>query len=194
MVMQKIASKLVKIMQETAYVQKNGVNEFHKYKYVTSADVLEKINKAFTKYGIISVATPELMQLEEVKTSKGNLERLAMVKLEILLVDIDSGESLKITGLGSGQDAGDKAVMKAQTAAIKYAYLLSLAISVGDDPETEQNASAEDERIQMETPSLKVESKCMKCGVALTKGVVAVSMKKYGKAFCIKCQKIQGNC
>lgn len=120
--MQKIASKLVKIMQETAYVQKNGVNEFHKYKYVTSADVLEKINKAFAKYGIISVATPELMQLEEVKTSKGNLERLAMVKLEILLVDIDSGESLKITGLGSGQDAGDKAVMKAQTAAIKNLY------------------------------------------------------------------------
>lgn len=28
--------------------------------------------------------------------------------------------------------------MKAQTAAIKYAYMLSLAISTGDDPEADQ--------------------------------------------------------
>ena len=192
--MQKIAGKLLKVMQETAYVQKNGVNEFHKYKYVTSADVLEKINKAFTKYGIISIVTPELMQLEEVKTSKGSLERLAMVRLEILLVDVESGESLKITGLGSGQDGGDKAVMKAQTAAIKYAYLLSLAISVGDDPETEQNASEEKGKIPIGTAPLKADGKCAQCGVTLTKGVVAVSMKKYGNAFCVKCQKSLGNC
>lgn len=117
--MQKIAAKLVKVMKECGYVQKNGVNEFHKYKYATCADVLEKVNAALTKHGIVSIATPELIQMQDVATAKGNTERLATVKLEILLVDTESGESVKLTGIGSGQDSGDKAVMKAQTAAIK---------------------------------------------------------------------------
>lgn len=54
-----------------------------------------------------------------------------------MLLDAETGETVTITGLGSGQDSGDKAVMKAQTAAIKYAYLLSMAISTGDDPEAD---------------------------------------------------------
>ncbi|MBR0289704.1 MAG: hypothetical protein IJQ82_12060 [Selenomonadaceae bacterium] len=60
--------------------------------------------------------------------------RLASV---ITLLDPDSGETLPIKGLGFGQDAGDKAVAKAQTMAIKYAYLNSLAIATNDDPEAD---------------------------------------------------------
>ena len=53
-----------------------------------------------------------------------------------MLIDSESGEPMSITGPGSGQDSGNKAVTKAQTA-IKYAYLLSLTISTEDDPENE---------------------------------------------------------
>lgn len=49
------------------------------------------------------------------------------MKVNITLIDRDSDESVLITGIGSGQDSGDKAVMKAQTAAIKYAYMLSVS-------------------------------------------------------------------
>ena len=41
--MKTIASKLVKIMNECNYIKKSGTNDFHKYKYATSAEVLEKI-------------------------------------------------------------------------------------------------------------------------------------------------------
>lgn len=81
-------------------------------------------------YGIIWAAVPELISLTDVKTNKGNIEKPAAVQVNISLMDADSDESLCITGIGSGQDSGDKAVMKAETAAIKYAYLLSLAISL----------------------------------------------------------------
>lgn len=57
--------------------------------------------------------------------------------MTVTLVDMESGETFSLVGLGSGQDSGDKAVMKAQTASMKYAYLLSLAISTGDDPEAD---------------------------------------------------------
>ena len=62
--------------------------------------------------------------MENVVNAKGNQEHLATVMVSIKLVDTESGESVIISGLGNGQDSGDKAVMKANTAAIKYAYLM----------------------------------------------------------------------
>jgi len=35
-------------MKECSHVAKNGTNDYHKYKYVTAADVLEKVNSALT--------------------------------------------------------------------------------------------------------------------------------------------------
>ena len=124
-------------MHECSYVQKNGKNQFHGYKYATSADVLEKVNQSFVKHGIISLAKPELFDLTDVTTLKGNVEKLATIQMTITLMDVETGETFEIVGIGSGQDAGDKAVMKAETAAIKYAYMLTLNISTGDDPEAD---------------------------------------------------------
>jgi hypothetical protein len=98
---------------------------------------LEKINSALTEQSICSVAVPEVISIVDVTTAKGNIERLATVRMNITLLDSVSGESVTITGIGAGQDSGDKAIMKAQTAAIKYAYLLSMAIATGDDPEAD---------------------------------------------------------
>ena len=123
-----IAKKLLAVMAECAYVAKNGLNSFHKYKYATAEDVLQKVNEALTKNKIACVAVPELIEFTDVTNLKGNTEHLATVRVEISLIDGDSGEEVKIYGIGSGQDAGDKAVMKAQTAATKYAICLASAL------------------------------------------------------------------
>ena len=122
----KIAKKLVEIMAECARVAKNGINTFHNYKYATAEDVLQKVNEALTKNKIACIVVPELLEFTDVTNLKGNTEHLATVKVGISLIDSESGETVQFYGIGSGQDAGDKAVMKAQTAAIKYAYMLSL--------------------------------------------------------------------
>ena len=192
--MQKIAKKLIEIMKDCAYVTKNGINNFHNYKYATSADVLEKINTAMVKQGICSIAVPEIISIDEVTTAKGNTEKLATVKISITLMDKDSDENITITGLGSGQDAGDKAVMKAQTAAIKYAYMLSFAIATGDDPEAD---SKTDENTLQPKPAGKkknlsvksVRPACVECGVILSDKVKTYSMEKYGRPLCMECQK-----
>lgn len=106
--MQKLASKLVEVMKSCKYVTKNGLNTFHKYKYATSADVLEKVNAALTNQGIATVVLPEIVKDEIVTTSKGNAEHLATVKIEITLIDKDSGETATFRGFGSGQDASDR--------------------------------------------------------------------------------------
>ena len=214
--MQKLAVKLIEAMKLCKYVMRNGVNTFHKYKYATSADVLEKVNAAFTKQGIATIVVPEIIKDEAVTTAKGTVEHLVTVKIEVTLVDKDSGETAIFRGFGSGQDATDKAVMKAQTAALKYAYMLSLAIATGNDPEADEKT---DENMNVSKPDVPLQGKvevktdtlppipkessggirkpampkggyrCYDCGVKITDKVAEFSFQKYGKCLCMECQK-----
>lgn len=137
--MKLIAAKLTKIMQACAYVQKTGYNDFHKYKYARAAAILEKANESMVENNVASKVLPRLTEFRDVTTAKGATEHLATVEVTVTLIDTESGETIDLVGMGSGQDAGDKAIMKAQTAALKYAWMMSLNISTGDDPEADEN-------------------------------------------------------
>ena len=204
--MQKVAKKFVEVMKDCSHVAKNGTNEFHKYKYATAADVLEKVNASLTKHSLASVVTPNLLSVQEVTTAKGNIERLATVEVTIMLIDSESGESLTLKGLGSGQDAGDKALAKAQTMALKYAYLASLAIATNDDPEAD---SKTDEAMNFKPPNSTSDTShpqnknslarakpvtkllCHDCGAAISQKVADYSQNKFGKFLCYDCQHSQ---
>ena len=206
--MQKLAKKFVEVMRECSYVAKTGSNNFHNYKYATSADVLGKVNAALTKHGIASIVTPSLLNVQEVTTAKGNTERLATVEVTVTLIDSESGESFAIKGLGSGQDAGDKALAKAQTMALKYCYMASLAIATGDDPEAD---SKTDEAMNYTTKSsvttnatsssknsttrIRSSTKlvCHDCGSNISQKVADYSQAKFGKFLCFDCQHSQQN-
>lgn len=139
-----IASKLVKIMAACDYVQKGGVNKFHNYKYASAADVLEKVNAACVANNVASITYAKILSEKEKANKSGALEYLVTVEMTLNLIDGDSGESLTIISLGTGQDPGDKAVAKAQTMALKYAWMAALNISTGDDPEADEGV---DERM-----------------------------------------------
>lgn len=197
----KIAKKLVNVMLECSHVAKNGVNSFHNYKYATAEDVLCKVNEALAKNKLASIVHPTLVSFDEVTTLKGNTEHLATISVQIQLIDGESGETVEIYGLGSGQDAGDKAVMKAQTAAIKYAYMMSLCIATGDDPEADSRI---DEVTTAEQQTKKAGSTvnkpkketaqqvaiCTGCGADISEKVLHYSVNKYGKPLCMDCQKM----
>ena len=190
--MQKIAAKLVKVMADCAYIQKNGTNDFHRYKYATAADVLEKVNASLVKHGLAVTAQAELIDLRDVVTLKGNAERLATVKTTLTLIDSESGETITCSGIGSGQDPGDKAAMKACTASIKCAYMLTLAMATGDDPEADstvdQRMAGEIVRPQLPDPP----AACSDCGATITPGILRVSTTIYKKPLCMACQEKHG--
>lgn len=197
----KIAKKLVNVMNECSHIAKNGLNSYHQYKYATAEDVLLKVNEALTKNKIASVVIPEVASMVDVTNLKRNTEHLVTVNVQIKLIDSESGESVDFFGIGSGQDAGDKAVMKAQTAAIKYAYMLSLCIATGDDPEadskTDENSAVGNKgtkitRIETKTPKIPVENTivCANCGEEIkSERVIQYSIGKYHKPLCMNCQK-----
>ena len=214
---QNICGKLVNVMAEVSHVAKNGTNDFHHYKYATASDVLEKVNETLCKYGIASLAQAKLISMENVVNAKGNQEHLATVMVSIKLVDTESGESVIISGLGNGQDSGDKAVMKANTAAIKYAYLMTFNISTGDDPEADRRTDEFGEGVSQQSPfpfnSSSQEGEytsavtvprnvrrngtknsvytCVNCGMAITAKVDGFSKSRFGRSLCMDCQKQQ---
>ena len=196
----KIAKKLVNVMAECSHIAKNGLNNYHQYKYATAEDVLLKVNTALTKNRIASIVIPEIASMVDVTNLKGNTEHLVTVSVQIKLIDSESGEYVDLFGIGSGQDAGDKAVMKAQTAAIKYAYMMSLCIATGDDPEadtkTDENSfiGNKGSKVVNNVKKISVLKKsvtiCANCGEEISSDrVVQFSMTKYNKPLCMECQK-----
>jgi hypothetical protein len=122
------------IASECAFVEKDGINAFHKYNYASAANVLAHVNRACARHNVAPVVDPEIVSSEETKSG-----RLVTVRARVTVHDGDSDAKLSFSGLGSGQDTGDKAIMKAETAAIKYAWMLTLSISTGDDPEADES-------------------------------------------------------
>lgn len=196
----KIAKKLVNVMTECSHIAKNGLNNYHQYKYATAEDVLLKVNSALAKNKIASIVIPEIASMVDVTNLKGNTEHLVTVNVQIKLIDSESGECVDLFGIGSGQDAGDKAVMKAQTAAIKYAYMMSLCIATGDDPEadtkTDENSSIGNKGSKVVNNVKKISATkksvtiCANCGEEISSDrVIQFSMAKYNKPLCMECQK-----
>ena len=188
--MQKISKKLVEVMKDCSHVAKNGTNDFHHYDYATAADVLQLVNDSLTKHGIASVVSTSLLEMRDVTTAKGNIEHLATVEISVTLIDSDSGESVIIKGLGSGQDAGDKAIAKSQTMAIKYAYLTTLAIATGDDPEADTHTDeVMSNKKNISNNISKSKLVCHDCGTPINQNVADYSQKNFGTFLCFNCQK-----
>lgn len=193
--------KLSLAMKSCSYIEKTGENTFHGYSYVTSSDVLERVNDALTSVGLITAVTPTLLDLREVQTAKGNIDKHATISVTISIIDIETGESVQISGIGSGQDSGDKAIMKAETAAIKYAYMLSFCIATGDDPEADTNIDlnthtvsqpkSDITRKKVTSPQTKVidDLHCTDCGNAISSKVFSFSKQRYQRPLCMNCQK-----
>ena len=192
--------KLSLAMKSCSYIEKTGENTFHGYSYVTSSDVLERVNDALTSVGLITAVTPTLLDLREVQTAKGNIDKHATISVTISIIDVETGESVQISGIGSGQDSGDKAIMKAETAAIKYAYMLSFCIATGDDPEADNTTDLKTQDISPKEPTSRTTARsnqrmvsddlhCSDCGCTISSKVSSFSKQRYHMPLCMNCQK-----
>lgn len=188
-----IGEKLSKIMSACRYMAKDGRNDFQRYDYTTAASMFGKINEALTAQNLFTEVRSEIIESRDVTTQKGNAEKFVIMKVIICIHDADDlSQSVKFEGYGSGQDAGDKAVMKAQTAALKYAYIGGLCIAMADDPETDSDTNAYKQSAPKQNQPQKnpcADLKCSHCGTAITSKVAAFSQQKFGKPLCFNCQK-----
>ncbi len=114
---------------------KGGTNQFHRYDYAKEEDWHAAVMPALLDNDLLlSFSVTEVKNLETRKTKKGDTEYVVQVTGVARLMHI-SGQWLQITGVGQGQDPGDKAAYKAMTGLKKYLYALLFALPTTDDPE-----------------------------------------------------------
>ena len=131
----KILTALHEVMSACGYVQKQGENKFHGYKYAGEANLLEVLRPAMVKAGLLLI--PSHRSRTEIDQF-GNI----CVEVEYTLAHKD-GEVWpeKIVAFGMGNDknkqggVGDKGLYKAATGANKYLLFKLFQIETGDDPE-----------------------------------------------------------
>lgn len=187
--MQKIATKLVKIMDELAEGEQQKSKNYSNYFEWPNGDVLGKINKLLVKYNVCSNVKSELISMKEIRTVEESIEYLAMMKVEVMLIDADSGETINFAGLGSSQDSSEKAVTKAQIAGIKSAFMMGFLITNEDDSITYTNKPAALKDKTVYRNGTEKDCLCHDCKEKLTEKVYKYSLNKYGFPLCMKCQK-----
>lgn len=137
-----LKEKLSKVAAHCAYIQKDKVNQHQKYSYVSAAAVLDRVGEALLENRLVSVPSFRITETHrrDKVNSKGEPAVDTQVTMECTLRvhDLDSEAYTESNGFGCGQDHGDKATMKAQTAALKCSWTTLLNISTGDDPEADE--------------------------------------------------------
>jgi hypothetical protein len=128
-----LVSKLAAAMKEVGRIPKSGRNDFHKYDYVTEADLVDAIRDKLSDRNVF------LFTSIESTAHAGDITEVFTVHT---FVDGDTGESFSVKGYGQGQDKGDKGGYKAQTGAMKYALMKNFLVATGDDPEQHDDKAA----------------------------------------------------
>jgi hypothetical protein len=134
--MKNLLAALQAVMKAAGYVQKNGVNQFHKYRYAGESDLLGVVRPAMVEHGLFLIGPS--VEGEPRIDEHGN----TFVAMSYTLAHV-SGEvwphPLRIVGCGNDKSSkgtiGDKGVYKAYTGGNKYMLFKLLQIATGDDPE-----------------------------------------------------------
>lgn len=136
-------------MNKCGYVQKQGKNKFHDYKYAGEGHLLEVLRPAMLEAGLLLIPSGKSCSGID---DHGN----TTVQVEYTLAHKDGAVwPDRIVAFGSGNDrnskggVGDKGLYKALTGANKYLLFKLFQIETGDDPEP---ASVADEAPPMEPP------------------------------------------
>lgn len=150
----KILAALNEIMGSVSYVQKQGKNAFHNYKYAGEGHLLEVLRPAMVKAGLLLIPSHRAVTPPD---EYGN----TTVTIDYTLAHKD-GEVWpeKITVVGCGNDknskggVGDKGIYKAATGANKYLLFKLFQIETGDDPEKDSEHDKDGTPVKQTTDGL----------------------------------------
>ena len=132
-----LGEHISEMMDIVGYVQKDARNDFHRYKYASADAVLTRVRQELSARGIYIKRDIDRSGVQWTNVDdEGKINIIYDWAGWLVLGD----KGIEIFGTAQGSDKTDKAAMKAQTAALKYALAGTFLISWGDDPEAEAHA------------------------------------------------------
>lgn len=129
--------KLSAVMADVGYIQKDGFNSFHKYKYVTEAALVDAVRTKLAAANVMLIPSVVGVDERQITTKKGDHSTVSTLRMEFTFCDGDTGETFTVQWAGAGDDAADKGIYKAYTGALKYFLMKTFLIPTGDDPESD---------------------------------------------------------
>ncbi len=134
----KLVKKLAEIQSLVRYIQKTGKNAAQGYKYVTEADVVDKIAEELAKRHLAIIPSMKSLSFREFSLKNGGSQTVATLVMTYTIEDGETGETRSYDIPGEGADSGDKQVYKAMTGSHKYSLMKLFKLETGDDPEQDE--------------------------------------------------------
>ncbi len=140
---------LIQVINEISGKAKNQLKpdliKFGKnYRAISESSILETLNPLFKQYEIAPIGhiVKQDLRIEKINvgsdSSGASIQQLVFVAtVEVNVIICKGDEQVYFSGIGMGVDNGDKAIGKAYTAAVKYAYLKGFRLQYSDDPDAE---------------------------------------------------------
>jgi hypothetical protein len=127
-------------MEAVEYIQKDKRNEHFGYKFASEQAVKETLHPILVKNKVILQVSVKNVRREVYTSKNGGRGAITDLDVEYAFYDVESGESLTGSFVGTGDDGADKGTYKAITGAIKYILTSTFLIPTGDDPENDSEA------------------------------------------------------
>lgn len=135
-----LIQRLVDAMKEIKEIKKDGQNTYQKYTFQSEGAIKSAVKKALEENGIIIIPEYEIINQYDRTSSKGTVNHF--VDVMGMFTITDGTDSITGKMAGSGQDTGEKAVVKAETTAQKYFYKQLFNISDQEaDPDSTNSGS-----------------------------------------------------
>lgn len=114
--------------------RKDGKNTHQKYKYISEAQYKKVHGEAVQKAGLLfKFEVVDNQFTPNISTSM----HLTTIKVRMKYIDPDTGEEIVYEQYGTGADAGDKGLYKAETGAYKYHIATNFHVAEYNDPEND---------------------------------------------------------
>jgi len=207
--------KKLQAIQSELEVPKSQYNSFGKYHYRNAEDILAAAKPICIKHGCLLTVADELIQLgdrfyvkatakllTDDKDDPFHIETTAYAREELTKKGMDSAQvtgaassyarKYALNGLFCIDDVKDADHGKPETKEEPKKATYETAKDVFDDeltPEDEEYINSQSAPVDTGSKSDIVRSECVSCGEQMTQGQQTISIKKYGKALCPKCQK-----
>lgn len=121
-------------MDEVGYVKKSKAANLN-YSFAGEAALIAALRPAMVEHGIyMSVSKINDIRRENYTTAKGTAMVNTIISADVKFTHV-SGDSITVSAVGEGSDAGDKSANKAMTGLYKYALRQTFCIETGDDPD-----------------------------------------------------------
>lgn len=150
---EKLFQAINEVMGKVGYVQKTGYMKNQNYTYAKEGEFIAAIRPAMVEAGLVMFPSGATNVTSDIYHTTSGTAMNRVTGIFSFTLAHASGESVTVTAIGEGADAGDKASYKAMTGAMKYALRQAFVIETGDDPDDTPSDDQHRATVQTERPA-----------------------------------------